>query len=71
MDEILTAISTVGFPIVAYGAMFWYMIQLNTAHKQEMDSIKEALESNTRALVELKALVKYLTGTVNTDAEGN
>lgn len=72
MDELITAISTVGFPIVAYGAMFWYMIQLNVAHKQEMDSVKEALESNTRALIELKALVKYLTGTVNTDnAEGN
>lgn len=72
MEEIITAISTVGFPIVAYGAMFWYMIQLNTAHKQEMDSIKAALESNTRALIELKALVKYLTGNIEVqDAEGN
>lgn len=72
MDEIITAISTVGFPIVAYGAMFWYMIQLNAAHKQEMDSIKAALESNTRALIELKALVKYLTGNIEVmDAEGN
>ena len=72
MEEIINAVSTVGFPIAAYGAMFWYMIQLNKAHKEEMDSVKEALESNTRALIELKALVKYLTGTEKiTDAEGN
>lgn len=74
MEEIINAISTVGFPIVAYGAMFWYMIQLNNAHKEEMNSVKSAIESNTRALIELKALVKYLTGHTEDDqydAEGN
>ena len=29
MEELLQAISVVGFPIVAYGGMFWYMVQLN------------------------------------------
>ena len=74
MDELINAVSTVGFPIVAYGAMFWYMIQLNNAHKEEMNSVKSAIESNTRALIELKALVKYLTGHTEDgpeDAEGN
>lgn len=72
MDEIINAVSTVGFPIVAYGLMFWYMIQLNNAHKEEMNSVKSAIESNTRALIELKALVKYLTGHIEDqeDAEG-
>lgn len=60
MDEILTAISTVGFPIVAYGAMFWYMIQLNTQHKEEMATVRASLDANTEAVVELRSLVQEL-----------
>lgn len=60
MDEIITAISTVGFPIVAYGAMFWYMIQLNTQHKEEMATVRASLDANTEAVVELRSLVQAL-----------
>lgn len=60
MDEIITAISTVGFPIVAYGAMFWYMIQLNTQHKEEMATVRASLDANTEAVVELRSLVQEL-----------
>ena len=44
MQEILTAISTVGFPIVAFLLMFW----------QSTRTIKE----NTKALTELCAYLK-------------
>ena len=57
MEELLQAISMVGFPIVAYGGMFWYMVKLNDAHKAEIDVLKEALNQNTRALVELKGAI--------------
>lgn len=60
MDELLNAISIVGFPIVAYGAMFWYMVELNREHKEEMDTIRKSLDSNTVALVELRELVNTL-----------
>lgn len=60
MEELLNAISIVGFPIVAYGAMFWYMVELNTQHKEEMDTIRKSLDSNTVALVELRELVNSL-----------
>ena len=60
MDEIITAISTVGFPIVAYGAMFWYMIQLNAQHKEEMATVRASLDANTEAVVELRSLVQEL-----------
>lgn len=58
MDELLQAISMVGFPIVAYGGMFWYMVKLNDNHKEEIDVMREALNQNTRALVELKDLIE-------------
>ena len=60
MEELLNAISIVGFPIVAYGAMFWYMVELNDQHKEEMDTIRKSLDSNTVALVELRELVNSL-----------
>ena len=48
----------VGFPIVAYGAMFWYMVKMNENHKQEIDSIRESLNQNTLALQQLKSLLE-------------
>ena len=54
MEEILQAISMVGFPIVAYGGMFWYIIKLNENHKHELNVMREALNQNTIALIELK-----------------
>lgn len=53
MNTITTAISTLGFPIVMCGAMFWYMIKEKDAHKAEMDSVTEALNNNTMILQKL------------------
>lgn len=47
MNAVITAISTLGFPIVMCGAMFWYMIEEKDAHKEEMNSVTEALNNNT------------------------
>lgn len=57
MDAVMTAISAVGFPIVAYGAMFWYMVNMSKQHKEEIAALKDALNSNTLALTELKNVV--------------
>lgn len=46
-SEIIQAISTVGFPIVMCGIMFWYIIQQTKEHKSEMDKITEAIQNNT------------------------
>ena len=59
-DALLNAISVVGFPIVAYGAMFWYMVELNKQHKEEMNTIRQSLDENTKAVVELRELVRRL-----------
>lgn len=51
-------VSTVGFPIAAYIAMFWYMIHQSDAHKEEMNAVKDALAANTTALMELKTYME-------------
>lgn len=44
--DITTAISTVGFPIVAFGAIFWMM---NTTIKE----LTSTITSNTQAITQL------------------
>lgn len=67
MDELMQAVSTLGFPIVAYGAMFWYMVQLNQQHKEEMDTVRASLDANTQAVIELRTLVRQLVGDKDAD----
>lgn len=64
MEQILTAISSVGFPIVCAGAMGWYVYRtnqqhhdeitaINDKHYQEMAAVTEAINNNTVALTKL------------------
>lgn len=59
MDEsIITAISTVGFPIVATLLLGYLFLQEQKNHKVETDSLKEAINSNTLIMTELKQLLQ-------------
>ena len=45
-QQIVAAISTVGFPIVACGALFWYI-------QNKMDKMAEIIGANTAVMVKL------------------
>lgn len=51
--EMVQAISTLGFPIVACGAMAYYVKYITDKHSKEMESITTALNNNTIALTKL------------------
>ena len=64
VQEVLTAISTVGFPIVCCLCMGWYVKyttdkhreeieKINTQHKAEMTDVTTATNNNTIALTKL------------------
>lgn len=64
INDILTAVTTVGFPIVCCGAMMYYVKYttdkhreeieaLNTQHKDEMKEVTNAVNNNTLALQKL------------------
>lgn len=55
MQELLTAISTVGWPIVCTLLMMIGIYKLEATHKEETDKLAEALNNNTKAIIELKA----------------
>lgn len=53
VDVFIQIVSTVGFPIVAAGAMFWKVNKQDEQHKSEMDNVTKAIENNTNAITAL------------------
>lgn len=53
MNEIATIISTLGFPIVACGALAWYINRLTQTHKEEVKALSDCIDRNTRAIEKL------------------
>lgn len=58
MNEILTAVSTVGFPVVACGALGWYVYKLTQTHRAEVEKLADVIANNTRAIERLTREVK-------------
>lgn len=60
IQTIANFISTIGFPIVACGAMFYLVRENDQIHRQEVDKLRETLEENTAVLSRLEAIIKML-----------
>lgn len=60
-NSIIQIVSTLGFPIVMCGALFWYMVKQRDAHIEETEHLKDTLNENTKVLAELTTLIKLLT----------
>ena len=50
---IISAISTVGFPIVMCGALFWYIQKENAANRDKIDKLSDVLSANTAVISKL------------------
>lgn len=57
-ETIVSAISTVGFPIAATLILGYLLLQEQKNHKEETDSLKDAINSNTIIMTELKQLLE-------------
>ena len=62
VNVILQAISTVGFPICACGALFWMVNKQDAQHKEEINALRSVLEANTQALTELRDMLRFMKG---------
>ena len=60
MNDIVTAISTVGFPIVCTLLMMYLLVKENESHKEETSSLKDSINANTVIMSELKQLISDL-----------
>ena len=52
-SSIITAISTVGFPIVACGALFWYIQKENVSNRDKIDKLSDTINANTAVMGKL------------------
>lgn len=53
INTLIQLVGSLGFPIVACGALFWRMVKSDERHIEEMNKMSEALNNNTSALVKL------------------
>lgn len=65
MDQFLTLLGNYAFPIVCCAALFWkmdkdqkdqreYNEKRDELHRSEIESLRQSLENNTAALIDLK-----------------
>lgn len=60
MNAVIQLISTVGFPIFACVALGWLLYREQNEHKEEMNTLTDALNRNTVVMAELKQLLEDL-----------
>ena len=53
VSSIVQIIGSLGFPIAACVAVFWYLMRESENHKAEVVKLTEALQNNTLALTKL------------------
>ena len=58
IDIIVSAISTVGFPIAMCVIMFWFLNKEQQTHKEEMNELKDVISKNNEVLASLKQLIE-------------
>lgn len=59
MEEVVSVISTVGFPIAMTLLLFWYMREELASHKEETNGLKDAI---TKLEIAITTLVNKLEG---------
>lgn len=60
-NGIMQLIGSLGFPIVACGALFWMLNKQTEMHKQETDTLKEAINELRVAIMQLTNLISNNT----------
>lgn len=53
VDDIITIIQSVGFPVVMCGALFWYMINQTKEHAAESKEMRETISALNVAITKL------------------
>lgn len=53
VSGIIQVVGSLGFPIAACIAVFWYLMKESENHKTEVSKLTDALQNNTIALTKL------------------
>lgn len=64
MNGIMQLIGSLGFPIVACGALFWMLNKQNEMHRAETDMLKESIDELKVAILQLTNLISNRNGQI-------
>lgn len=53
VSGIIQVVGSLGFPVAACIAVFWYLMKESENHKTEVSKLSDALQNNTIALTKL------------------
>lgn len=53
-DALMQLIGSLGFPIAMCLMIFWYLMKETESHKEEVNMLRDVIQKNTEALIELK-----------------
>lgn len=53
LNDLVSIIGSLGFPIVACIALFWQNNKQEERHRDEMEKVTESINNNTTAIIEL------------------
>ena len=57
-NSIIQMVGSLGFPIVACGALFWMLNKQTELHRDEMNMIKEAIDELRVAILQLTNMIQ-------------
>ena len=61
VNDVLTAVGSIGFPIVMCLLMGQYIVRVEDSHKEESKYFTEAINRNTEAITKLQSLIDVTT----------
>lgn len=53
-NTIMESITNMGFPAIVCIIMIWINREMSKQHQEELKSVREAIDNNTKAITELK-----------------
>lgn len=62
LEQIITSL---GFPIVACIALFWYINKQEERRREELDGMRETIQENSSVLSSLKDLIQMLVSKID------
>lgn len=69
MNEIIQAVSTVGFPIACCCFLLWQNSKQDQYHREEMEKLRETINENTRIIDKLSKIVQRLADKIGIGKE--
>lgn len=64
LQDFMTIINTVGFPIFVAIIMMWLFYKMTLSHKEEMRVMSEAIDNNTLAMSQIKTQLEAFMQTL-------